>query len=124
MLKKDYDAIDKVFEQTIWVISENKHAGGGIQRKHISFDTNTGIIKIPGRDRFFKEYNVKNIVAYSSEELYDIYLQELIISKEKAYVNCRNSHIFDYHSLIKQTHWSKLSEIKDHLFINFPELLI
>lgn len=116
----DYDLIDQILEQCIWVCT---HTSDG--RKNIYYEKDTGIIINYIKSPVTKNTTLSSFpIDVNESKIYNTYIQNLRVSKEKAYIMCQKSGVFESHHLIKQKYWSLSSKINKIFIDSYPELLI
>lgn len=117
MEQKDYSDLDKILEQCTWVNTFDDQGD-----KTLRFFPNGEIIYFKNNPGYLSNY--KTIKANSNEAIYESYLAGIEVSKERAYVNCIKSGIFEHHALMRQMYWKLGKKVKNYLEKYYPELLI
>lgn len=118
--KIKYDLIDKVLEQCLWLYTFDED-----NRKNIYYDKNTGRIINKVKEKLDANSTLSSFpIPTDPNHIYATYLENILVSKEKAYVTNKKSNIFNSHTLIKQRYWSLSPKINEYLTENYPELLV
>ena len=121
METEHYSDLDKVLEQCTWVSMYWEHG-----EKYLCFNKKSGII-FSGHDSSAKLDKYNTIIkGESSEEIYSFYLNEIVCSKERAWVNNERDGSFSHsrHRLMSQRYISHGYKVKRELKENQPELFI
>lgn len=118
--KIKYDLIDKVLEQCLWLYTFDED-----NRKNIYYDRNTGRIINKVKEKLDRNSTLSSFpIPTDPNHIYATYLENILVSKEKAYTVNKKSNIFNSHTLIKQRYWSLSAKINEYLTENYPELLV
>ena len=111
--------LEKALETCTWLCASMRYG-----KNRLCFNTKTGVM-LYQRIETGKNYDPYNVeVDGTSEEIFKAYLDKIEITKERAYVNLRNSGVFGAHTLMRSMSWNLGKTVINKIKVSHPEYFI